>query len=285
MGALKQSVSKLRAMRPSQIRKEAQREFRLVLIASDELDREALSRALLPDGTSPEQRRRALGFISTEAAAGAAHVTVCSARAAGAQPPPSDYVVIDPDAPEPGLLALLRAHAGLRLALARTFPVLRELLARELIRAVAARNAAVAAISALPEVIPTPLSLVLALGEMGSDSILITGNQIALAFELAALRGEAVGWRAQSRPVLSIMVGALGWRALARGLVGLVPAGIGLSAKAAIAYSGTMAVGTALWKLPATNQRRMPKPSTRVSTSVATPVPATIPLARRRHSA
>jgi hypothetical protein len=159
-------------------------------------------------------------------------------------------VVIDPAAPEMGLRALLRAHAGLRLALARAFPPLRELLARELIRAVAARNAAVAAISALPEVIPTPLSLIMALGEMGSDTVIITGNQLGLAFELAALRGEPVGWRAQARPVLSVLLGGLGWRMLARELVGMIPAGVGLTAKAGIAYSGTIAVGTALWKLP-----------------------------------
>lgn len=273
MGVVKQGVGKLRAIRPAQIRKEAQRPFRLALMASDELEREALSRTLIPLEMDPFERRRALAVV-VPAAEAIPEVRVCTPRAAGLEPLPPNVVVIDPEAPEPGLLALLRAHAGLRLALARTFPPLREMLARELIRAVAARNAAVAAISALPEVIPTPLSLIMALGEIGSDTVIITGNQLGLAFELAALRGEMVGWRAQARPVLTILLGGLGWRTLARGLVGVIPAGVGLTAKAGIAYSGTMAVGTALWKLPTATARPVEVVSTRRST-----------LARRRQTA
>ncbi|MGH9519387.1 MAG: hypothetical protein ACRD2D_07040, partial [Terriglobales bacterium] len=91
---------------------------------------------------------------------------------------------------------------------------------------------------------------VLALGEMGSDTIFLTANQLSLAFELAALRGEEVSWRAQAGPALGILAAALGWRTLARELVGLIPAGFGLAAKSGIAYSGTWAVGAALWKVP-----------------------------------
>lgn len=270
MGIVKQSVGKLRALRPGQIRREAQRSFRLVLIAADEAEREALSRVLIPDGSSSAERGRALSALadSGERPFKGAEVTVCTPRAASGEKwrATGADVILDVAAPEAGLRALLRAHPGLRLALARTFPPLRELLARELIRAAAARNAAVAAISALPEVIPTPLSLLLALGEMGSDTVVITGNQIGLAFELAALRGEMVGWRAQARPVLSIMAGGLGWRTLARELVGLIPAGVGLAAKTAIAYSGTMAVGTALWRLP---RERARTPHVQVASSSA----------------
>jgi hypothetical protein len=266
MGVVKQSVGKLRALRPGQIRREAQRTFRLVLIAADEAEREALAQVLIPAGSGSAERGRALNAFAVSGerppAAESAEVTVCTPRAAASgQLGPGAYpahVIVDVAAPEAGLRALLRAHPELRLALARTFPPLRDLLARDLIRAVAARNAAVAAISALPEVIPTPLSLLLALGEMGSDTVVITGNQIGLAFELAALRGEVVGWRAQAGPVLSIVAGGLGWRTLAREVVGLIPAGVGLAAKTAIAYSGTMAVGTALWRRPQP-RARMPK--------------------------
>lgn len=253
MGVVKQSVGKLRALRPGQIRREAQRPFRLVLIAADEAEREALAQVLIPAGSGSAERGRALNaFAVSGERLRVAEVTVCTPRAAASEKwrATGAEVILDVAAPEAGLRALLRAHPGLRLALARTFPPLRDLLARDLIRAVAARNAAVAAISALPEVIPTPLSLLLALGEMGSDTVVITGNQIGLAFELAALRGEMVGWRAQAGPVLSIVAGGLGWRTLAREVVGLIPAGVGLAAKTAIAYSGTMAVGTALWRRP-----------------------------------
>src|SRR6185437_7092268 len=103
---------------------------------------------------------------------------------------------------------------------------------------------------------------IVALGEMGSDTVLITANQIGLCFHLAALRGERVGWSVQAGRVGGIVLGALGWRTLARELVGMVPAGIGLAAKAGLAYSGTMAVGAALWKASGqrVGQRRVTEP-------------------------
>lgn len=240
MGAIKQTWQKGRGVRPRRIARDAHRPFRLQLLGADDEDREQLSRVFVPEGMSPEQRALALAHVAPNGEAG--EVVVRTPRAAGS------VVAVDWAAPEAGLELLLRRQAPYRLALARVFPTLRPLLARQLVVAVAARNAAVAAISALPDVIPTPLSLILALGEMGSDTVLITLNQMALCFELAALRDQPVGWRAQAAPLAAIAGAALGWRTLARELVGLIPAGIGLSAKAAIAFGGTMAVGQALWR-------------------------------------
>ena len=240
---LKQSMARLRSIRPSQIRRDAQRPFHLVLIANGLADREALRRVFLPEQLSPEDHRLALAHLADGHAVAGQPLQVCTPAAADAC-----YVVIDPSHPAPGFVALLRAYPEYGLALGRSFPPLREPLAQELIRAVAARNAAVAAVSALPEVIPTPLSILLALGEMGSDTVLITANQMLLAFELAALCGAEVGWRAQSRSLAAVAAGGLGWRTLAREIVGLIPAGVGLAAKAGIAYSGTVAVGAALWR-------------------------------------
>jgi hypothetical protein len=245
MGAVKQSLKKARSLKPSRIRQDAERRFRLQLVSDDEGERQALSRVFVPDELGGPERERAIAHFHAPGDP-APDIRVCGPTA-----PVPDAVLLDWRDPEPGLRALLAAHPRHRLALGRTFPLLRPLLAADLIRAVAARNAALAAISALPEVFPNPLSLVLALGEMGSDTVLLTANQIGLAFELAALYGEPVGWRAQSGRVAAIIAGGLGWRTLARELVGLIPAGIGLTAKSAIAYSGTWAVGTALWRLSA----------------------------------
>lgn len=241
MGAIRQSVRQARAVRPSRVRQAVHRKFTLTIVGADMADREALVQVFAPAGLGREDRERASSRI-VAGGDGREGIRVRTPRAHGPGVP------IDPSDPEPGLIALLRAQPDHQLALARAFPPLREMLARELIRAVAARNASLAAISALPDVIPTPLSLILALGEMGSDTVLITANQIGLCFHLAALRGEPVGWSAQAGRVGTIVLGALGWRTMARELVGLIPAGVGLVAKASIAYSGTMAVGTALWK-------------------------------------
>lgn len=245
MGAVKQSLKKARSLKPSRIRQDAERRFRLELVSDDESERQALSRLFVPDELNGAERERAVSHFHVSGEP-AADIRVCGPRT-----PVTDAVPVDWRDPEPGLRALLAAHPRYRLALGRTFPGLRELLAMDLIRAVAMRNAALAAISALPEVIPNPLSLALALGEMGSDTVLLTANQIGLAFELAALRGEPVGWRAQSGRLAAIVAGGLGWRTLARELVGLIPAGIGLTAKSGIAYSGTWAVGMTLWRMSA----------------------------------
>ncbi|HET9783663.1 MAG TPA: hypothetical protein VFP94_01765 [Terriglobales bacterium] len=245
MGAVKQSLKKARSLKPSRIRQDAERHFRLELVSSDEAERQALSRLFVPDQLLGAERNRAVAHFHA-AGDSAAELRVC-----GPSAPVANAIAVDWRDPEPGLRALLAAHPRYRLALGRTFPPLRELLAVDLIRSVAVRNAALAAISALPEVFPNPLSLVLALGEMGSDTVLLTANQIGLAFELAALHGERVGWQAQAGRVAAIVAGGLGWRTLARELVGLIPAGIGLSAKSAIAYSGTWAVGMALWRVSA----------------------------------
>ena len=273
MGAWKQSWAKARMLKPSRVRRDAERPFHLEIFADDETGREALARTFAPQHLHGLPRSRALRHLS--AAAGGKAIAVRSPGAA------EGGTEIDWQSPEPGFRALLQAHPQHRLALARAFPPLRNLLARELIHAVAARNAALAAITALPEVVPTPLSLLLALGEFGSDTVLLTGNQIGLCFELSALCGDEVGWSAQIAPIAAIVLGAFGWRALARELVGLVPGGIGVAAKAGVAYSGTLAVGVGLWQRSARrSDTQMPNSSTRARASVVS-----LLLARERQSA
>lgn len=268
---VRQGLHKLRAIRPARIRQLAHRPFQLRLAGASEADFDALSRVFIPDTLSSAERAQALPYLVNGGSPSSfSEVRVCTPACIG------QGSVVDPADPEPGLLAVLGNHPDLSLALGRVFPPLRPLLARELIRAVAARNAAIAAISALPEVIPTPLSLLLALGEMGSDTILLTANQMSLAFELAALRGEEVSWRAQAGPAFGILAAAFGWRSLARELVGLIPAGFGLAAKTGIAYSATLATGAALWKYPQRQARIRPNVES---------TPALRPLASGRQSA
>jgi uncharacterized protein (DUF697 family) len=241
MGRVKEAIRRGRALRPARIREEAARPFTLELMAADEVERRALTRVFIPDTLAGAERAQAWECLSP--APGRRRIAVRSPRVSAAA------VAVDWNDPQPGMVALLRAHPEFRLALARVFPPLRALLARELIRAAAARNAAIAALSALPDVIPTPLSLLLAIGEMGSDTVLITANQVGLCFELASIHGHPAGWHDQAGAILGIVAGAFGWRALARELVGLIPAGIGVAAKSSIAYSGTLAVGAMLMRM------------------------------------
>ncbi|MGH9482470.1 MAG: hypothetical protein ACRD1L_10325, partial [Terriglobales bacterium] len=196
----------------------------MALLGADAADQAALIRLFLPDSLRGRERDLAIAHLADERDRNPEIVVRTPAA-----PSSAHALEVDPGAPAPGFAALLQAHPDYRLALARVYPPLRDVLARDLIRAVAARNAAIAALSALPEVVPNPLSLLLAVGEMGSDTVLLTANQIGLCFQLAALRGELVGWRVQLGPIAGIVAGGLGWRTLARELVGLIPAGVGLA--------------------------------------------------------
>lgn len=275
MGIIKQGVRHGRKIRASHVRQQTEQPFHLLLAGVDETDRAALARFFVPETLTRKQREQALQHIATspgEAAEGAA-ITIFTPAAAH-QPTlvnemrTGPMIVLDPENPQPGLEQLLKECAHLRLALGHAFPGLRDLIARMLIRACALRNASVAALSALPEVVPSPVSLVWAFGEMASDTVLLTANQIRLAFELAALDGHEVGWLAQRGQVLSIIAGAFGWRALARQVVSLIPGGVGVATKAGIAYSGTWTIGISLWRI----HRRRPLPVSEQEPPMATVV-------------
>lgn len=270
MGAVKESWRQMRRVQPGKIAKAARQPFTLLLVAANEREHEALARYLAPETMPPPEREEALrrlelvlaGDSRLAAARRRAHAAVATpaARAQGC-----DWaVVLDVEAPRAGAEELLRRHGHLLLALGRHFPPLRPVAARGLIQSTAMRNAAVAALTAIPEVVPTPLGVAWAFGEFASDSVLLTANQVRLAMELAALYGRPVSWGAQSPAILAIVGGAFGWRAMARGAVALIPAGVGLAAKSGIAYGGTLTVGRWLWRRQRRPRAAVPAPSQRV---------------------
>lgn len=263
----------MRLIKPHRIAKLADRPFTLLAIGADGEDRDRLVEYLVPMHLPPAPRNLALACLeAAEADDGRlsqwierADAVVMTPRArAVPRAWAAEPVTLDPDAPAEGAMALLRLHADLLLAFGRRFPVLRPFAARALIQSVAMRNAAIAALSAIPEVVPTPLGLVWAVGEFASDTVALTANQIRLALQLAALHGDAVGWTSQTGEILFILGGAFGWRALARTLVSLVPAGVGMAAKSTIAYGGTVAVGRFLWRRYTPQPRRAERLSPRL---------------------
>ncbi|MGH9540939.1 MAG: hypothetical protein ACRD2H_03530 [Terriglobales bacterium] len=273
MSIANQSVKQARRIRPRNVAKLAERKFTLLVIGDGVADRDELVAFFVPVELAAPERDYALACLDAVDAADpriadfarAADVVVVTPRARNlpmALPVEAD--LLDPQAPNAGVATLLRRHANLLLALSRRFPRLRAAAAAVLIQNAAMRNAAIAALSAMPEVVPTPLGLVWAAGEFASDTVLLTSNQIRLALQLAAIQGESVGWLNQSGDILLILGGAFGWRALARTLVSLVPAGVGLAAKSSIAYGGTVAVGRFLWRRAEPRPWLVPRPAPRV---------------------
>jgi hypothetical protein len=162
---------------------------------------------------------------------------------------PAHAFSFDPEAPEDCVRRILRSRENLMLPLARNLYPFRKAASHQLIRKVAKENALFALATALPDVVPSFISLPWAVGEFGSDAAFLTGNQIRMAFQLAAASDRPVGYREQRPEIASIVAGAFGWRALARELVGKVPFGGGLIPKAGIAWAGTFAVGMSLERL------------------------------------
>jgi uncharacterized protein (DUF697 family) len=147
--------------------------------------------------------------------------------------------------------ALVRAvPAGLRLALARQLPPVRDAVFDLLIEETAKANATYAFTTAMAEAIPVldvPLNL--------ADILILTKNQLLMGYKIALGAGKS----GRARDVIGEVVGVVGggflFRQAARSLIGLIPMA-GLIPKVAIAYTGTWAIGraVAVW---ATQGRRV----------------------------
>lgn len=170
----------------------------------------------------------------------------------GVQCGPGAYT-LDRDHPQSTVWQILEEHDELALPLARQYPAFRKPVVEGIIRSVARENALFAIATALPNVAPSLLELPWAFGEFASDTAFLTGNQIRMAFQLAAACGREAGLGRQKTEILSIVASAFGWRAIARELVGKIPLGGGIIPKSAIAYAGTFVVGKGLEYLYHTN--------------------------------
>ena len=159
--------------------------------------------------------------------------------------PEERMVVVPPDwddslAREQVLAALVQTAPEAMLPLGRQHPLLRESVARQLIRETARVNAQFAALSSLPANVPLVGGLV---GDM-ADMLVLTKNQVLLLFKLAGLYGRDLELgRELLVEVLPVVGGAFFWRSTARALVGLLPGILALLPKTIVAYTGTYVVG------------------------------------------
>jgi hypothetical protein len=140
---------------------------------------------------------------------------------------------------------ILEHHPELSVSLARQIHPFRYPVTNEIIKRVSRENALFSVATAVPSIVPL-LSLPWAVGEFASDTAFLTGNQIRMAFLLAAASDRTVGYREQRAEIGSLFAGAFGWRALARELAGKIPMGGGLIPKAAISFAATYVIGLSL---------------------------------------
>jgi hypothetical protein len=162
---------------------------------------------------------------------------------------PAQAYSFDPEAPDDCVRRIVRTRPDLMLPLARNLYPFRKPVCHHVIRAVAKENALFCLATALPDIVPSLISLPWAVGEFTSDAGFLTMNQVRMAFQLAAASDRVVGYREQRSEIGSIVAGAFGWRALARELIGKVPFGGGLIPKAGIAWAGTFVMGLSLERL------------------------------------
>jgi uncharacterized protein (DUF697 family) len=123
--------------------------------------------------------------------------------------------------------ALARALGENGTSLAARLPVLRKAVCDELIASFAKKNVIVAAAVFVP----------------GVDLPVLTLNQIRLVLRLALAYGEEIDNK-RAIELLGVVGAGFAWRAVARELLDVVPVA-GWAVKAAIAYTGTRAIGEA----------------------------------------
>lgn len=242
---LKQVRAAMSLLNPAEIVSRARRPLHIGLVASRPGAYAEMEEYLLPTSMPLEERTYLMDQVHRVGDAGApANVDVILFERG--IPPSKGAYTFDRENPATTVAGILHDNEDMDLPLARQFPPFRDAMVEGTIRAVARENTLFAVATALPDVIPSLVELPWAIGEFATDTVFLTGNQIRMAFLIAAAYGREVGYTHQKGAILSIAGGAFGWRALARELVGKIPLGGGLIPKGAIAYAGTYAVGKSL---------------------------------------
>jgi len=228
------------------IRGAAYRDLNVGLMASSEESLRRMERFLAPAAMDSYEQAQALRAV----------------HPATDSPDRFDFVLCEPGMPVPrngylfesddsGSLVdlIVGENHKLELTLARTFPLFRSAVSKNVVQRVARENAFFSLMTALPNIVPSLIELPWTIGEFATDTAFISMNQIRMALVLAAAHGRPVGYAEQKGEIAAIAAGAFGWRALARELVGKIPLGGGLIPKAAVAFAGTYVVGIGLEKV------------------------------------
>lgn len=233
---------------PRVIREEMTRDFRLAVVGSEENQKWFLERLIPTTSTRIEREdgKERLYLLEKAPEEGIAEASAATFYLQGPDDPLgvrgvkcAPFVGSFEDAM--AWIAQTRSSQGV--AFGRYLPGMRAAVAQRLILNASANNARFAFLSALPGILPVTLPFLPASSAM--DVLVLTKNQAMLVMRLAAAHGQPPGYTRQVKEILGTVAGAMGWRLLARELAGMIPAGVGVAAKTAIAYSGTITVGKA----------------------------------------
>ncbi len=157
--------------------------------------------------------------------------------------PGATEIILDPYEPSPldtELAPLLKKLLPEQeVLLGYHFPGLRPALVRQLIRQTSVANASYAAATGVAELVP-----VLLIPGNVADFVILTKNQMLMAYKIALLMGRDVSLQDMVAELIGILGGGFLWRETARRLVGFLP-GWGLIPKVAVAYAGTYLIGEA----------------------------------------
>jgi hypothetical protein len=244
LAVLQQIRQALVNLNPAQVRAEADRPVRVGLVAASQESLGRMEKFFAPAHLSPERRAEALRML-IRGGGPSCDIQIYESSLLV----PNRAFSFDPEAPEDCVRRIVRKREDLMLPMARRLDPFRKEVVHHVIRAVAKENALFCLVTALPDVVPSLISLPWAVGEYSSDAAFLTMNQIRMNFLLAAASDRAVGYRDQRSEIASIAMGAFGWRALARELMAKIPFGGGLIPKAAIAWTGTLVAGLSLERL------------------------------------
>ncbi|MCC7157035.1 MAG: hypothetical protein IT161_20820 [Bryobacterales bacterium] len=253
MGIIQSVRTAISNLNPAEIREEAGVPIQVLSVASSAEAYSALEDFLTPRAMSEKRRWVGHHAMSRAIDADAKRHDLLFIESGLALPdgwePGKTAFRFDPLALERLPKAIRQDHPGLLLPLAKRFAPFRKEAIQNAILTVARENAFFSLATALPNVLPSFMSLPWAASEFASDTAVLTANQIRMAFLLAAASDRDVGYSQQKTEIGGIIAGALGWRSLARELVGKIPFGGGLIPKAAVAYAGTYVVGQSLERL------------------------------------
>ena len=242
---LRQISHSLKTLNPSEVQAMADRPIQFGVLAADDQVAAEIFNFLLPAELS-EARAREAGKRIVRVGSEQDFEQCDLGFAEPGVPHPAHFYRFDPFQPERSAVQMLDEHEEDALALARWFPAFRDEVNERTIRKICKENAMFTVATAIPNIVPSWISVPWAAGEFASDTAFLTMNQVRMAFLLAAASDREVGYGEQKGQIGSIIAAAFGWRAVARELVGKIPAGGGLVSKGLVSFAGTYAVGKSL---------------------------------------
>lgn len=242
---LREIRTAFRNLNPNEVQELAERPFTVGILAADEAFFSRLVAFLIPDELS-ETKAREAGKHILRLASEEDFERCDLGFAEPGIPHPRHFYALDWREPEAAVEAVLDENEDLWVPLARCFTAFRDPVIERIIWKICKENALFTVATAVPNFVPSIVSVPWAVGEFASDTAFLTMNQVRMAFLVAAASDYEVGYTKQRTQIASIIAAAFGWRAAARELVSKVPAGGGLISKGLISFAGTYVVGKGL---------------------------------------